>query len=138
MMRSFDPYSGVVCRDDDDFVYINGRAYPRAFNSTIIYDRESHPYSYSFHVIAGEVRKFEHPEFTGHYSDRIQQANYEKYRNALAIAGVGGNWARASLKQASDFLSVYYGKDLECVQILEGCNVSNGYPLWYFLWRNPE
>jgi hypothetical protein len=41
-------------------------------------------------------------------------------------------------KDIEKFLSLYLGKYIELTLIMEGCNVSNGYPYWVFYYKNSK
>lgn len=91
------------------------------------------PYGYSEFYLAGgpEGRALATDAV---YSDRLYQWNSEKY--AACSKAVKQGWQSMSLKQASKWMSLYYGKAIEVTALAEGCNISNGYPYWIIWLRD--
>lgn len=91
----------------------------------------SHPYSYDAYLLDG---KFNNEVEKGYingvvYDDRLLQADYKKYE-ALKEKYLSKGM---NIKNVEKFLKVYYGNDkITMVNILKGCNVSNGYPYHVF------
>ena len=91
-----------------------------------------YPYSYDAYVVIKKSDEYKHVV----YSDRLLQWNYDKH-NMLCKKHFGNDgqyWNDRSEKQIEAFLRDYYEKpDLMLVGIMTGCNVSNGYPYWIFM-----
>lgn len=99
-------------------------------------DKWSHPYSYdSFIVWYGNARKGDSVV----YSDRLVQWDYEKYMTCaktIQAESTNNKFDINDPKQTEKFLSLYYGKQVTLTAIVEGCNVSNGYPYWILYFRD--
>jgi hypothetical protein len=101
---------------------------------------DTHPYSFEGYVT---WRKpgfgFEDHGDSGVYTDRLSQWDYEKTR-ALQKKHFGNDgdwWDRRPASQIEAFLRDWEGDpELELVLVLKCCNVSSGYPLWYFEFRH--
>ena len=103
--------------------------------------KQDYPYSYDPYWIwkKGDVNE---QGVNAVYHDRMQQWDYEKYKNAFKSVtndnhngyGIGS----FTQKQASKFMSFYQGYDCEVIAIAEGCNQSNGYPYWVFWYKKRE
>lgn len=95
--------------------------------------KEDWPYSYSEHYLWGEREE----GCDAVYSDRLQQWEPEKYKEAAKIVAGSksryGGWGKAL---TSKYLSAYFGKPVEAVAVAEGCNVSSGYPYWVFWFKD--
>ena len=100
-------------------------------------DRTTHPDSYSpfFHWKASD-RTVKDPCA---YDDRMRQWKYDKWNEVCnALPPVQNGMRRfeyQSQETLSKMLSDYYGETLVCTALVEGCNVSNGYPYYVFYWR---
>lgn len=95
----------------------------------------SHPYSYDpFIVWFGNAKRGD----SAVYSDRLWQWNYDKCRSSIdAVRSKDANqrFDNSNPSQVEEFLSLYYDKPIKLTAIVEGCNVSNGYPYWVFYFR---
>ena len=70
----------------------------------------------------------------GAYSDRMQQWDYDKYQRLHKQHDFQG-FVSSSPKQVEAFLRDYFDKpNLTLVKIIEYCNASNGFPVWYVGW----
>lgn len=101
---------------------------------------QTHRYSYDTFV------QWQHPKLTRRqadgdaYSDRLLMWDWDKYNEAHEA--VWGNKAQyfyegdgGDPKKVEQFLSLYLGKSVTLVTILQGCNQSSGYPVWFFRWK---
>ena len=92
------------------------------------------PYSYDAYVISKKSDNYKHCV----YSDRLLQWNYDKH-NELCLKHFGNEgqyWSDRSDDKIEAFLRDYLDKpELELVGIMNGCNVSNGYPYWIFMFN---
>ena len=99
--------------------------------------KRSHPYSYEPFTVWG-VRT---EGATGVYSDRMFQQSPSKFN--VCCQEVWGNTGQyfdsRCPYEIEKFLQLYY-EDLtiKLTWIVEDCNVSNGYPLWYFQFKRGE
>lgn len=97
---------------------------------------QSHPYSYEPFV----VWENEEVGATGSaYSDRMMQWDYEKFNKSCEeVWGNKGQLFHSYIRQPKDiekFLQLYFDKpNLKLARLVEGCNVSSGYPYWVFEW----
>lgn len=73
------------------------------------------------------------------YSDRMLQWNRKEFEDAVHEV-----WPKKTGSQMfynrkpediTRFLSLYFGKEVKLTAVLQGCNVSNGYPYWIFAYR---
>jgi len=91
-------------------------------------------YSYDAYVQYKKEDKYEHCV----YSDRLLQWDYEKHNKLCKnhFDNEGQYWDNRSIENIEAFLRDYYDKqDLELIGKMEGCNVSNGYPYWIFMFN---
>lgn len=90
------------------------------------------PYSYDSYVI------WKSPDFEEAdccvYHDRMMSWNWDKFAEAChRVWGNGGQmFHNRHPKDIEKFLSLYFDKDVELTLVMQGCNVSNGYPYWVF------
>lgn len=101
-------------------------------------DRYSYPYSYDPYVEwMGDYQKgVSHPV----YSDRLWQWDSKKYdRCCNEVWGNEGQYFNnRKPKDIERFLSLYFEKEVKLTVIMQGCNVSNGYPYWIFYYETKE
>jgi hypothetical protein len=71
------------------------------------------------------------------YSDRLSQWDNDKFRAACDAVKTQGRIRQWSKEDATNFLTVYFGKTTTAVALAEGCNPSNGYPYWIFWFEHP-
>lgn len=71
------------------------------------------------------------------YSDRLYQWDSEKYAKcSLEVWGNVGQWFNnRKPEEIGKFLSLYMDTKIKLTAIVEGCNVSNGYPYWAFYYE---
>lgn len=120
---------------------VDGKLIPLDFESNVI-TRPPHDYPYSFSehctwAIMGKKReKIEKMASRGGvYSDRLQYEDSLKFE--MACRSVWGNQGQRFEsrfpKDIEKMLQlVYANPKLKLYRILKSCNVSNGYPVWYF------
>lgn len=119
---------------DEDELYDTGRRVPSGTDwvdpSRHISKYES-PYGYSdFYIWRDNL------DGSGtDYSDRLMQGDYEKWE-AAREAVPKKRIAEFTRKDASKFLSAYFGRAIKATGLIEGCNVSNGYPYWVFYYKD--
>lgn len=101
----------------------------------IVRTKHAHPYSYEPFTVFGANCPC---ESTGNaYSDRLMQWDRDKYKRCCkAVWGDEGQcFENRSPKSIEKFLQQYYeDESIELLWIVQDCNVSNGYPVWYFQW----
>lgn len=94
------------------------------------------PYGYGVHVTNGPIQEFKGPDIMCDYSDRLNGWHRDRWSKACKLLKSGGGmkaFAYADLGTVSKFLSIVYGFKVNCLQVLEGCNVGNGYPFVIFI-----
>jgi len=95
----------------------------------------THPYSYDSYVIWGNS---DGNSSGALYSDRLFQWNPEKY-NRLCVKHFGDkgqHFDNRDPAKVEAFLRDYFDKPkLVLTMIMRGCNVSSGYPLWIFFYK---
>lgn len=98
---------------------------------------ETHPYSYDAYV----TYKSEEFQTTDHwvYHDRMMQWDWGKYHAAAEtvwpVKTCPHYFDGKNAKDIEKFLSIYFDKKVKLTAIMKGCNVSNGYPYWIFVYR---
>ena len=94
--------------------------------------KREYPYSYDgFVTWRGGANK----EINGTvYSDRLLQWDYKKTRELMKkhFGNEGDYYDKRSPEAIESFLSEYFDKKIKLILIMEYCNVSSGYPLWRF------
>lgn len=89
--------------------------------------KEQYPYSYDMFVV---WRDGPNEDCTGSvYSDRMVQWDsnlYEECRKKHDLK----NYVGATRQQLNGFMSDYLKKPVQVLFLAEGCNQSNGYPVW--------
>ena len=91
----------------------------------------THPYSYDAHVIDGKFNnEFEKGYINGCvYDDRLLQSDYKKYE-ALKVKYLSNCTNVATVQK---LLREWFNNDsIIVVNVMKGCNVSNGYPYYVF------
>lgn len=118
--------NGIVT--DYTYVDLNGNPVKRT--------KEEYPYNYDSYV----VWKGDYTENTDGcvYSDRLFQWDWEKYNRCCEeVWGNQGQYFNNRMPEDIEkFLSLYIGKKIKLTAIMEGCNWSNGYPVWVFCYKN--
>ena len=98
-------------------------------------DIYSHPYSYDMFLVDGQFPVANEKDIIGIYSDRLYQRDSKRY-NELMMKHVGSetqDFSGIPLKKIEAFLREFENMpELNLIRIFQGCNVSNGYPLWLF------
>jgi hypothetical protein len=91
-----------------------------------------YPYSYDEFVVW--KNNYNKDKSSLVYSDRLHQWNYEKYNRCCKEVwhNEGQYFSQRQPEDIEKFLSKYYDKPIKLTLIMEGCNVSNGYPYWIF------
>ena len=68
---------------------------------------------------------------------RLIEWDFDKFNKCCM--DVGGNTGQyfnnRKPKNIANFLSKYFYKEIKLTAIMEGCNVSNGYPYWIFFYE---
>ena len=98
--------------------------------------QSSHPYSYEAFTMFGKNTE----GTSGMYSDRMICWDHEKYNRCCKEVwdNHGQYFDRRGRcpKSIEKFLQLYNDNDkLELTWIVQDCNVSNGYPVWYFQFK---
>jgi len=121
-----------LARRNDDFVFRNGLAFPIALSSGNYQTPADSPYGYGPHIITGPVKVFKGDAIQCDYDDRLRQFYPQKWSAACDLLGED-RLKHASLGKLSKFLSCLYGYEVKALQVIEGCNASNGYPYLIFV-----
>lgn len=137
---SFDRFGrGKQQRHEDEHnFYKEGRIYPKWAGNhrwDEIRTREEAPYSYSPFIVQGPSTPFKGEDIESVYDDRMHGWYGDKWSAALKKALGERSYQQASLEQLSEAMSEVFGDKVQCVQVLEGCNVSNGFPYRVFTYR---
>lgn len=102
-------------------------------------DRYTYPYSYDPYVVYKKDDRIKESVKGCVYSDRLFQWDSSKF-NSLSRKYFNNerqmDWSERNPKDIEKFLIEYHElENLELIGILNGCNVSNGYPYWVFLFN---
>lgn len=98
---------------------------------------KTHPYSYDAYV----TYKSEEFQTTDYwvYDDRMRQWDWDKYHSAAKTVWPVNTrphyFDGKSERDIEKFLSIFFDKKVKLTAIMKGCNVSNGYPYWIFVYR---
>jgi hypothetical protein len=100
-------------------------------------DKFKCPYSYDEFVLYDNRTKECSENTQTVYSDRLMQWDYDKFNRCCMNVweNQGQYFDNRQPKDIEKFLSLYLGKDINLTLMLEGCNVSNGYPYWVFFYE---
>jgi hypothetical protein len=96
----------------------------------------SHPYSYDPFTIWKHSGRLNHTDSV--YSDRLLGWDFKKHDELCMkhFGNEGQNWSNRDPMKIQKFLEEFLEKPgLTLCEIIEGCNKSNGYPYWVFLFR---
>lgn len=125
-----------MCYKDFDEYEIRENIYIDLDGKPVSKTKEECPYSYSPYVIW--KNEYTQKQSCTVYSDRLIQWDYNKYNECCR--NVWGNEEQyfdgRNPKDIEKFLSMYFNKEIKLTAIMEGCNVSNGYPYWIFFYEN--
>jgi hypothetical protein len=107
---------------DYPYIGIDGKPVTRTKNE--------YPYSYDPFVVWED----NHGKSSVVYSDRLYQWDYEKYNKCCQKVwnNEGQYFSQRQPQDIEKFLTLYFNKPIKLTLIMEGCNVSNGYPYWIF------
>lgn len=101
-----------------------------------------HPYNFSPYCTWIDRKNKNIKNISGVYSDRLFQWDYEKHDNLCLnhFGDRGQYWDRRKPLDIQSFLRDYLGHpELILIKIDKHCNVSSGYPVWYFTYaEKPE
>lgn len=117
--------------DADGFTYFSGCI--DEFDYPVKRTKYQFPYSYDAFIT---YRNGKNEEATSTiYSDRLLQWDYTRY-NELSLKHFGDTaqiWFNREPEKIEAFLKDWTGDiNLKLIFIMEGCNVSNGFPYWRF------
>jgi len=95
----------------------------------------TNPYSYElFETYSHERREDDEAV----YSDRMRQWDYSKFNDCcMKVWGNTGQYfdGLKTSEEVELFLCLYFGEEVVLTAVFQGCNWSNGYPVWLFLYR---
>ena len=112
----------------DDLRYVDWKGNP------VSRTPEDYSYSYDAYVISKKAEEYQHVV----YSDRLLQWDYDKHNELCKkhFGNEGQYWSGRGFDKIEAFLQDYYDlPKLELVGIMEGCNVSSGFPYWVFMFN---
>lgn len=100
--------------------------------------KEDYRYSYDFFVVWRQDYNQNTSDTV--YSDRLWQWDSKKYNTCcMEVWGnKGQSFHGRKPKEIESFLNKYFGRKVKLTAIMEGCNVSNGYPIWSFHFETTE
>ncbi len=122
-------YDGYICDDDTLYLDLNGKPVKRT--------PWTHPYSYDEFVLY-KSEDFD-PMDSMVYHDRMLQWDRDTFGKAVSKV-----WPEAPGSQMfsgkspvdiNKFLNLYFGKEVKLTAVLQGCNLSNGFPYWVFAYK---
>lgn len=94
----------------------------------------TNPYDFDDYVEwKGNYREFD----SAVYSDRLYQWDTEKYKKCYeqVFKNNGQRFDSKNVSGIRQFLSMYFGKEIELTAIMQGCNHTSGFPYWIFFYR---
>ena len=99
-------------------------------------DPDNYPYSYEAYVTY--MCDYDKDKAKTVYSDRLYQWDLEKFNNCCdeVFGDHGQYFDNRSPAKINEFLNKYFEKDVKLTAIMKGCNVSNGFPLWIFMYED--
>ncbi len=119
-----------------DYAYYAYNRYVNLEGKPISKTPETNPYNYDEFVLykSDLYRKGQHAD----YSDRLWEYDHKHFESCTEK--VWGNHGQYFGERASnpekieEFLTLYNRKPTILTAIVQGCNVSNGYPYWVFFY----
>lgn len=99
---------------------------------------DEYPYSYDEHVLFKSNDYREDDSWV--YSDRMMEWDWAKFNRCVKEIWHDESqyFSHRKPKDIERFLSMYHDKEVHLTAVLQGCNVSNGYPYWVFAFRVNE
>ena len=98
----------------------------------------SHPYNFDQHVIWVSKKFNKSKIYSAEYSDRMLEWDIEKFSRCLqeVFGNQGQSFDNRDPKDVEKFLIKYFGHKLKLVAIEKCCNLSTGYPIWIFHFKD--
>jgi hypothetical protein len=118
---------GTVWAVDMTYVDLDGNPVKRT--------KRDYPYSYDFFV---KWKKDYNQDISDAvYSDRLWQWDGQKFDTCcMEVWGNNGQtFYGRNPEEIETFLIKYFGKKIKLTAIMEGCNVSSGFPIWTFFYE---
>lgn len=116
---------------DNDLTFESFAGIPLDWERT----KGSHPYQYGPYLIFDTGQK----GTSSAYSDRLQQQDSNRFyacREKVGIKG-GDGFDHVRGYKIEAFLRAYFdAPNLRLCRVEEHCNQANGYPYWWFLYKN--
>ena len=123
---------GNVCRDQyGNILHFNHR-YTDWNGNPVERTPDEYRYSYDAYVI----KKIKDDYEDCVYSDRLRQWDWDKHKELVKkhFGNEGQLWHNREFSKIEAFLRDFFDlPNLTLVGVMEGCNVSNGYPYWIFM-----
>lgn len=126
LRRVYDMYSiNGSWEETPHYVDLNGKPIKRT--------PQDSPYSYDEFVIWQDKTADIH-KCSAVYSDRMMQWNSTKFQHCMqTVFGTSGqSFYNSKHTDINKFLNLYFENKVQLVAVLQGCNVSTGYPYWIF------
>ena len=102
--------------------------------------KQNYPYNYDTFIVWKSDKYLPDNKNKTVYSDRLHQWDWKKYNKCCTE--IWGNESQyfddREPEEIERFLSIYLNKKLTLLYITEGCNQSNGFPLWSFVYKEVE
>lgn len=121
-------YFNSYCNFNSMYLDLDGKSVKRT--------KDEYRYSYDPYV----MWKGDYKKNSGNvvYSDRLYQWNSEKYNECYqkVWGNKGQQFYNRSSEDIQKFLSLYFDKEIKLTVVMEGCNVSNGFPYWVFFFED--
>jgi hypothetical protein len=102
--------------------------------------KQQYPYSYDPLLVYRRYAKLP-AETHAVYSDRLRQWDFDKFRalSRTHFGNEGDSFHSRKPAKIEAFLREWFEQpELQLVRVEEHCNVSNGFPVWVFWYRNKE
>lgn len=106
-------------------------------------ERDPHRYKYSYDpYFLYRADTFNPDTMSGEYSDRMWEWDHDKFDRCVNAVWPdsrhGQSFYHDDPKDITKFLELYFGYPVVLHGILQGCNVSSGYPYWIFVFTKVE
>jgi len=111
----------------------------RDLNGNLV-NRSKFDYPYSYDEFVFWIGDYKKGESETVYSDRLYSWDSEKYNKCCLKVwnNKGQYFDNRKPEDIEKFLSLYMDMKIKLTAIVEGCNVSNGYPYWVFYYKEIE
>ena len=106
-------------------------------------ERDPHRYKYSYDpYFLYRADTFNPDIMSGEYSDRMWEWDHDKFDRCVNAVWPDSRHGQCFYhddpEDVKKFLELYFGHPVVLHGILQGCNVSSGYPYWIFVFTKVE